>query len=174
VISYAVSPTLPAGLTLNTTTGVISGTPTNTTAVANYTITATNNEGSTTALVSIAVTPSADNLFLSVPILTGFSSPAGSSSNSQSYTLSATILTTQGSDSTLSVVATSGYEVSKNNTSFGKTKTYTFVSGQPFNALVYVRKSASATGTAGQPFNGSVLHSGGGAIPQTLQLQGTM
>jgi hypothetical protein len=55
VVSYAVSPALPAGLTLNTSTGVISGTPTTLTAIANYTITATNTGGSTTASVSIAV-----------------------------------------------------------------------------------------------------------------------
>ena len=55
VVSYSVSPTLPAGLTLNTSTGVISGTPTTLTAAANYTITATNTGGSSDALVSITV-----------------------------------------------------------------------------------------------------------------------
>jgi len=48
IISYSVSPALPAGLSLNTTTGVISGTPTAVTAQATYTITATNSGGSTT------------------------------------------------------------------------------------------------------------------------------
>ena len=48
IISYSVSPALPAGLSLNTTTGVISGTPTAVTAQATYTITATNTGGSTT------------------------------------------------------------------------------------------------------------------------------
>jgi subtilisin-like proprotein convertase family protein len=55
VVSYAVSPALPAGLTLNTSTGIISGTPTTLTAAADYTITATNTGGSTDASVSIAV-----------------------------------------------------------------------------------------------------------------------
>ena len=55
VLSYAVSPALPPGLTLNTSTGIISGTPTTLTAIANYTITATNTGGSTTASLSIAV-----------------------------------------------------------------------------------------------------------------------
>ena len=55
VVSYAVSPALPAGLTLNTSTGIISGTPTALTAAANYTVTATNTGGSTPASVSIAV-----------------------------------------------------------------------------------------------------------------------
>lgn len=48
VSSYSVSPALPAGLTLDTTTGVISGTPTAKAAEATYTITATNSSGSTT------------------------------------------------------------------------------------------------------------------------------
>ncbi len=48
VLSYSVSPALPAGLSLNTSTGVITGTPTAVTAQATYTITATNTGGSTT------------------------------------------------------------------------------------------------------------------------------
>jgi hypothetical protein len=55
VVSYSVSPALPAGLTLNTSTGIISGTPTTLTAPSNYTITATNTGGSTEAWVSITV-----------------------------------------------------------------------------------------------------------------------
>src|SRR5205807_579911 len=56
VISYAVSPALPAGLSLNTSTGVITGTPTALKATAGYTGTATNTSGSTTATVPITVT----------------------------------------------------------------------------------------------------------------------
>ncbi|GGA67783.1 hypothetical protein GCM10008015_05680 [Flavobacterium palustre] len=55
VVSYSVNPALPTGLSLNTTTGVISGTPTAIAAAANYTVTATNIGGSTTATVSITV-----------------------------------------------------------------------------------------------------------------------
>ncbi len=42
ITSYAVQPALPAGLTLDTTTGVISGTPTAVTAQAVYTVTGSN------------------------------------------------------------------------------------------------------------------------------------
>ncbi|BDG05028.1 hypothetical protein AMOR_40240 [Anaeromyxobacter oryzae] len=57
MISYSVLPALPAGLSLNTSTGVISGTPSAVTSTAVYTITATNSAGSTTAGVSITVNP---------------------------------------------------------------------------------------------------------------------
>jgi hypothetical protein len=55
VTSYAVSPTLPAGLSISTSTGVISGTPTAVSASAIYTVTAANGTGSTTATVTIEV-----------------------------------------------------------------------------------------------------------------------
>jgi hypothetical protein len=57
--SYAVSPTLPAGLSLNTSTGTISGTPTTVTPQANYTVTASNSGGSTTAILQITVNAAA-------------------------------------------------------------------------------------------------------------------
>jgi RHS repeat-associated protein len=52
---YTVSPALPAGLTLNITTGVISGTPTTATAQAAYSITANNNYNTTSASLVITV-----------------------------------------------------------------------------------------------------------------------
>jgi hypothetical protein len=59
VSSYAVSPALPAGLTLNTSTGQISGTPTAASAATNYTVTAQNASGSTTFALNITVTQGA-------------------------------------------------------------------------------------------------------------------
>ncbi len=55
VNSYSVSPSLPTGLNLNTTTGVISGTPTSVQGSITYTITATNTFGSTTTSIQFAV-----------------------------------------------------------------------------------------------------------------------
>ena len=57
VASYSVSPALPAGLSLNTSTGIVGGTPTAITATASYTVTATNASGTTTAILSITVNP---------------------------------------------------------------------------------------------------------------------
>ncbi|HET8732539.1 MAG TPA: putative Ig domain-containing protein, partial [Anaeromyxobacteraceae bacterium] len=58
ITSYSVTPALPAGLALNTGTGVISGTPTAATAQATYTVTGSNAAGQTTASLSITVTAS--------------------------------------------------------------------------------------------------------------------
>jgi hypothetical protein len=54
-MSYSISPALPAGLTLNTSTGVISGTPTALAAQATYTVTAANSAGSTNGSVALSV-----------------------------------------------------------------------------------------------------------------------
>ncbi len=53
--AYAVTPALPAGLSLNAKSGVISGTPTAVAAAAKYTVTASNSAGSATALLTITV-----------------------------------------------------------------------------------------------------------------------
>jgi hypothetical protein len=55
VASYSVTPELPAGVLLNSSTGVISGTPTVSAARASYTIMATNASGNAFASVSIVV-----------------------------------------------------------------------------------------------------------------------
>jgi hypothetical protein len=53
--SYSITPALPTDLTLNPTTGVISGTPTSLTTLTTYTITATNAGGSNSTTVTITV-----------------------------------------------------------------------------------------------------------------------
>ncbi|MBK8599403.1 MAG: putative Ig domain-containing protein [Flavobacterium sp.] len=61
VTSYSISPTLPNGLSFNTATGVISGTPTAISVTATYTVTAFNSGGSTTFGVVITVNDIAPN-----------------------------------------------------------------------------------------------------------------
>ena len=53
--SYSATPPLPAGIVLNSTTGVVTGTPIKPTALTIYTITASNSAGSTTTALSITV-----------------------------------------------------------------------------------------------------------------------
>jgi hypothetical protein len=55
VLSYSAPPAMPAGLSLDTSTGVITGTPTAVTPTAGYTVTATNSGGSASAAVRITV-----------------------------------------------------------------------------------------------------------------------
>ena len=55
VVSYRISTSLPAGLIFNTSTGVISGTPTALTATTTYSVIATNTGGSDTADLDITV-----------------------------------------------------------------------------------------------------------------------
>ena len=65
IASYAISPAAPAGLTFNTATGLLSGTPTATQSATTYTITATNASGSATATFNLTVSSSAPSFFLS-------------------------------------------------------------------------------------------------------------
>ena len=55
ISSYSISPSLPTGLTFNTTTGVISGLPTLATILKTYTVTGINASGSITATLDITV-----------------------------------------------------------------------------------------------------------------------
>jgi len=55
IASFAISPALPAGLSLDAATGAIVGTPTVVAAPSSYVVSATNAGGSTTASLSIAV-----------------------------------------------------------------------------------------------------------------------
>ncbi|HEY5253672.1 MAG TPA: tannase/feruloyl esterase family alpha/beta hydrolase, partial [Acidobacteriaceae bacterium] len=62
ITSYSVAPALPPGLSLNTSTGVISGTPTLATTEADYVVTATDTGGAATATLTLAtakIVPSA-------------------------------------------------------------------------------------------------------------------
>lgn len=55
ITQYTIGPSLPAGLTINPTTGVISGTPSAVSSQTTYTVTGTNASGTVTATVVITV-----------------------------------------------------------------------------------------------------------------------
>ena len=56
---FVVSPTLPAGLSINTATGVVSGTPTASSVASSYTVTVSDGATSATATITIAVSGTA-------------------------------------------------------------------------------------------------------------------
>ena len=60
VTGYSVSPALPTGLTFNTVTAAITGTPSAPAALATYTVTATNSGGSTTVSIAITINAAPD------------------------------------------------------------------------------------------------------------------
>jgi hypothetical protein len=92
---FSVNPSLPAGLTLDSESGSINGTPTTITALATYTVTASNAGGSTQALLTITVNPPAptsltyavtDTLYLTNSPITANTPTAGGTITSYSVT----------------------------------------------------------------------------------------
>lgn len=71
IVSWAVSPSLPAGLSLNGSTGVISGTPSTTSDMAQFSLTATNGTGTSTVVLSIEVILPPVNDDTPVPVYSG-------------------------------------------------------------------------------------------------------
>jgi IgGFc binding protein/Bacterial Ig-like domain (group 1)/Putative Ig domain len=159
--NWSVSPNLPTGLSINSTTGNITGTPTATSSATNYTITAQNTAGSSTTTISISVTapvtpaisysPSTMSLSVDVainaliPTETGTfptwsvspSLPSGLSINAQSGVISGTPNT---------VTSSANYTVTASNSAGSATTTLTIAvvasapvisyTGSPFNYVV--------------------------------------
>lgn len=96
--SYSVSPSFPSGISLNTSTGVISGTPTTTSSSTLYIVTGTNSFGSDTARVTMTV-----NSSIVAPSISY-------SPTSNTYTVGTTITTWTPSNSGGAVVG--GYSIS--------------------------------------------------------------
>ena len=59
VTSWSVSPSLPSGLSIDSSTGEISGTPTTVSSSSTYTVTASNSGGSATTTITILVNDAA-------------------------------------------------------------------------------------------------------------------
>ncbi|MDA8765692.1 putative Ig domain-containing protein, partial [Candidatus Poseidoniales archaeon] len=97
--TWSASPSLPSGLNIDSSTGVISGTPTATSSSASYVITATNSGGSDTATISITVNAQApsdltyapENMTLEKGTLMTTNTPSVSGGTVTSWTINATL-----------------------------------------------------------------------------------
>lgn len=134
---YSISPSLPSGLTLNTNTGMISGTPTTAQTQRTYTITATGLGGTSTSTFTLTVTAAE-------------TSPAISLSNSnQSVTVNSAILSIVPTN-TGGTVNSGGYSVSPSLPAGLILNSITgVVSGVPVNTQTQRTYSITASGPAG-------------------------
>ena len=80
---YTISPALPTGLSMATTSGVISGTPTTVTAAADYVVTAYNSSGSSAFTVNLAVLEPPSITTTTATSITGTGATAGGNVTSE-------------------------------------------------------------------------------------------
>ena len=152
---------LPAGLTLDPLTGLISGTPTES-GVSTVSITASNASGSDTKTLTITVL--APNIEVSATELS-FADNFGQPSAAQTYTLT-------GSDlgEAVTVLAPGNFEVSDDGgASYFDELTITPAANRTINAAITVRMKASAP--LGENA-GAIINSGANAVPKYVQLNG--
>jgi DNA/RNA endonuclease G (NUC1) len=152
---------LPAGLSLNPTSGRITGTPTVSGSFA-VSLTAFNAVGSDTETLSLTIkNPS---LAISAEQLTGFSANVGSASSAQTYTLSGEDLS-----GSVTVTAPTYFEISLDGSIYSTSLSLSPNGAGNLSALLSVRLVATASAGA---HSGSIFHSGGGADPSYLLLEG--
>ena len=166
VTSWSVSPSLPAGLSLDSTTGAISGTPTSITSSASYTVTASNTGGSTTASVTIVVNDAAptsiayspSSLTLTKGTTMTTVTPTSSGGTATSWSISPSLpsglsfSTTTGaiSGTPTTITSSASYTVTASNTGGSDTATVTIVVNDVTpSSLTYTPNSFTLTkGTA--------------------------
>lgn len=153
IATYGIAPALPPGLTLNTTTGVVSGTPTVTVGATTYTVTATNAGGSDNCTFDITV-----NAALAPPDLsTSAAMPDGTVGAAYTYTPTntggaVTTWSATGLPTGLSINATTGV-----------------VSGTPTTAATFGAIVITATNGAGSDtHNDSVVIAAALAAPNIV------
>jgi len=81
--SYGITPALPAGLNLNTTTGLITGTPRSSAAQFNYTISASNEGGTGQGTLTLTISPPP------APVISSAGTASATSGTPFSYTITA-------------------------------------------------------------------------------------
>lgn len=177
VTSYSVNPTLPAGLSLGSSTGVISGTPTQVSSANDYVVTASNATGSVNATLSITVNAAApvglaystNPAVYNVGAPITANTPTSTGGAATSYTLIPTLPWGLSLDSTTGVIsgtpavatAQTNYTVTAYNSggSVTTTLTITVTNGAPSN-LTY--SSNPAIYTATEAIQGNIPSNTGG------------
>ncbi len=183
VASYGIAPTLPEGLTLDTSNGTISGTPTAVAASTNYTITATNSSGLDTVTLTIVVNAApvaVPSISISAATVTATVGTAiadiSITSNGgavASYGIAPTLpdgLTLDTSNGTISgtptaVSTSTSYTITATNSSGTDTVTLTIVvNAAPVAVPSISISSATVTATVGTAIANISITSSGGAV----------
>jgi V8-like Glu-specific endopeptidase len=113
--NFSISPSLPSGLTFNSSNGSISGTPTQAQSQATYTITATNSGGSSSATFTLTVvmaTISSPVVVLNSGILTSGVSASGSVTAGQYFGISWRVTSNDAIYTQVSLIDSSGNSAS--------------------------------------------------------------
>ena len=162
VDSWSISPSLPAGLSIGSSNGIIYGTPTTITALGTYTITATNLGGSGTATVTIQVNDIAPNTIIYTPSSLSLTKDSGMSpitptvqgGDVVSWEIHPTLPTGLSIDSTTGTISgtpagtspISSYTVYANNTGGSATAVLTIeILEAPPSSITYVPGSFTLT-----------------------------
>lgn len=138
---YTIDKPLPSGLTFDSATGIISGTPTVLSPAINYTVTAYNGGGSSSTVVYIAVTGTLPIITTGTAtgIISACSGSPSSSPNLQQFIVNGNNLT-----SDIAIKAPSGFEISLNpGIGYSTSITLNQTGGSVNKTTIYVRSAAS-------------------------------
>ena len=154
---------LPAGLSINTSTGLISGTPT-VGGTINATITAANNFGSDSKTLQISIR--VPTLTLNPATLNAFTANAGFTSATQGYTLTGSELTDG-----ITVRAPQYFEISTDGVDFvGETTLSPNANGTLSQTIIVRVANTAPPGLT----TGAISHTGSGATPKYLEVNATV